>query len=354
MLGGQMSLFLDPCTLADLLADPGAADTLSAATGCPLVVVKVGDASAAAPLRGLDIGALPAVVVVVAADAGCLPRSVAGIGDIVLTEDEAAPEPFTAAPGGIQAGLDAIAVSLATSPMAATTLALLLRSSAGLGVTAGLIAESAAYSALQAGAEFHRWRAANPAREPEPGTQRVMVTRSADQLQITLARPARRNAVDLLMRDALVEALHAALADPGAAVRLAGSGPDFCAGGDLDEFGSRSDPAAAHVIRLTRSPALLLHQLSARTTAWLHGASLGAGIELPAFARRVIAAPGTRLGLPEVRLGLIPGAGGTVSVVRRIGRARMAFLAVTGQPISAERALAWGLVDAIGTPEAGP
>ncbi len=349
-----MSFFVDPRALADLLADPGSADMLSAATGCPLVVVQVRSASAAVPLRGLDIGALPAVVVVVAADASCLPPLVASVADIVLTEDEAAPAPFAMPPGGIQAGLDAIAASVATSPEAATTLALLLRSSAGLGVTAGLIAESAAYSALQAGAEFHRWRAAHPAREPDPGTQRVTVTRSAGQLQIMLTRPARRNAVDRLMRDALVEAPRAALADPGAAVRLAGAGPDFCAGGDLDEFGSRSDPATAHLIRLTRSPALLLHRLSARTTAWLHGACFGAGIELLAFAGRVIAAPGARLGLPELRLGLIPGAGGTVSVVRRIGRARTAFLGLTGQPISADQALAWGLVDEIGSLEPGP
>src|ERR1700683_1209351 len=250
-----MSLFLDPRALAELLACPGAADTMSAATGCPLVVVQVSDASAAASLRGLDSSALPAVVVVVAADASCLPPPAASVADIVLTEDKAAPAPFAAPPGGIQAGLDAIPASLAASPVAATTLALLLRSSAGLGVMAGLIAESAAYSALQDGAEFHRWRTAHPAREPEPGTQRVTVTKSADQLQITLARPARRNAVDRLMRDALVEALQVALADPGVAVRLAGAGPDFCAGGDLNEFGSRSDPATAHLIRLTRSPA---------------------------------------------------------------------------------------------------
>ena len=88
---------------------------------------------------------------------------------------------------------------------------------------------------------------------------------------------------------------------------MRGEGPDFCAGGDLDEFGSRPDPASAHLIRLTRSPALLLHRLAARTTVFLHGACLGAGIELPAFAGRVVASPDTRIGLPEIRLGLIPG-----------------------------------------------
>jgi enoyl-CoA hydratase/carnithine racemase len=152
------------------------------------------------------------------------------------------------------------------------------------------------------------------------------------------------------MRDALTAALAAAAREPGVRVVLAGAGPDFCTGGDLDEFGSRPDPAIAHLVRLTRSPALLLHQMSARATALLHGACLGAGIELPAFAGQVIAAGDARLGLPELRLGLIPGAGGTVSLTRRISRWRTAYLALTGLSLSAEDALSWGLIDAITPP----
>ena len=74
---------------------------------------------------------------------------------------------------------------------------------------------------------------------------------------------------------------------------------------------------------------------------------MGAGIELPAFARRVSAHPGSSIALPEVPLGLIPGSGGTVGITRRVGRQRCAQLALTGHPITAQTALEWGLIDEI-------
>jgi len=338
---------IDAQTFADVLTDPAGAETISAAAGCPLVIVRADSTGSAPALAGLDIAALPAVVVAVAADPSCLPSDCFAAADVILTEDGEAGAPFVRPEGGVQAGLTAIETALTASPVAGTSLALLLRTSAGLGVPAGLVAESATYSTLQAGAEFIRWRSARPARAPEPEATRVVTERRGDELRIVLSRPTRRNAVDRRMRDALAEALAVAIADGGLNVVLSAAGPDFCAGGDLDEFGSRPDPAAAHVIRLTRSPALLMHRLSARTTAYLHGACLGAGIELPAFAGRVVAAPETRLGLPEVSLGLVPGAGGTVSLPHRIGRWRTAFLALTGQQLTADQALAWGLVDEI-------
>jgi enoyl-CoA hydratase/carnithine racemase len=84
--------------------------------------------------------------------------------------------------------------------------------------------------------------------------------------------------------------------------------------------------------------------------AHVHGACVGAGVELPAFARRVVAAPDTWFQLPEVGMGLVPGAGGTASLPRRIGRQRTAWLALTGVRLPAATALEWGLVDAIGDP----
>jgi enoyl-CoA hydratase/carnithine racemase len=72
---------------------------------------------------------------------------------------------------------------------------------------------------------------------------------------------------------------------------------------------------------------------------------MGAGIELPAFADTVIAAEDTVIALPEVELGLIPGAGGTVSVTRRIGRHRTALLALSGMHLDPATAHALGLVD---------
>ncbi|MDQ1499241.1 MAG: hypothetical protein QOI86_2581, partial [Actinomycetota bacterium] len=167
-------------------------------------------------------------------------------------------------------------------------------------------------------------------------------------LRVTLSRPERHNAVNMALRDQLVEALLVACADPTIErVVLDGAGPSFCSGGDLTEFGTLPDPATAHLVRLTRSPARLLGELAPRLEVRLHGACIGAGIEMAAFARRVVAHPDTAISLPEVGLGLIPGAGGTVSLPRRIGRHRTAELALSPTPIDAATALRWGLIDAI-------
>jgi enoyl-CoA hydratase/carnithine racemase len=81
---------------------------------------------------------------------------------------------------------------------------------------------------------------------------------------------------------------------------------------------------------------------------------VGSGIELPAFAGRVRAAPDTQISLPELSLGLIPGAGGTVSLTRRAGRHRTTRLALTGEVLDATTALDWGLVDEVGSLGSGP
>jgi enoyl-CoA hydratase/carnithine racemase len=98
---------------------------------------------------------------------------------------------------------------------------------------------------------------------------------------------------------------------------------------------------------MTRSAAQLLHRLRDRVVCEVHGACIGAGIELPAFAGRIVAAPDSHFVLPEVGMGLVPGAGGTVSITKRIGRLRTAAMALSGQRVDAPTALAWGLVDAI-------
>jgi enoyl-CoA hydratase/carnithine racemase len=79
----------------------------------------------------------------------------------------------------------------------------------------------------------------------------------------------------------------------------------------------------------------------------VHGACVGAGVELPAFAARVVAREDARFWLPELSMGLVPGAGGTVSLPRRIGRQRTAWLALSGAQLDASTALRWGLVDEI-------
>jgi len=275
---------------------------------------------------------------------GSLPVVVCWIGD-QLGDD--GPEQVDVVVG--QADVDELAQTVGRNPLAATTLAVLLRSSAGTSVAAGLAQESAAYSMLQASPEFAAWRAATESTavvSHKPST--LTVERHDSTLVVTLDRPQRHNAITSRMRDELCEALAIAETDDSIShVVLRGRGPSFCSGGDLSEFGSRTDPATAHITRLAISPARMLHGLCDRLTAEIHGATLGGGIEMAAFASRVVASGDTTIGLPEVGLGLIPGAGGTVSLPRRIGRQRTAALALTDRRINAQTALAWGLVDEI-------
>jgi enoyl-CoA hydratase/carnithine racemase len=100
-------------------------------------------------------------------------------------------------------------------------------------------------------------------------------------------------------------------------------------------------------VRTTRHAGVHLAHLADRVTAFVHGPCVGAGVELPAFAREVVARSDTTFLLPEVAMGLVPGAGGTASIPRRVGRHRAAHLALLGHRLDVATALAWGLVDRI-------
>jgi len=214
-------------------------------------------------------------------------------------------------------------------------------------VESALVLESLAYSTLLGGAAHLEWRARTPIRKVPDVTDAVLLRRDTNVLTVTLNRPERRNAFGHALRDAVIDALTIAELDGTiATVHLGGNGPSFCAGGDLDEFGTASDPAAAHITRLGRSAGLVVHRLRERVRPVLHGACIGAGIEIPCFADRVVARDGSWFRLPELAMGLIPGAGGTVSLTRRIGRHRTAYMALTGDRVDLGTALSWGLVDA--------
>ena len=287
----------------------------------------------------------PAVVVGVSTTSSPLvsPRG----PDVALTMASGSPPPWVEV-ADVTLALAELRQRIAAWPGAAVALVEVLRSGRDRSVEAGLVLESLAYSMLQAGPEFARWRAGRPEpshrREPE---RAVVVGRSGNVLELVLNRPHVHNAYNASMRDQLCEAMAVATADPDCRVVLRGAGPSFCSGGDLDEFGTAPDPVTAHLVRTGRSPARLISELSDRFEARLHGACAGSGIELPAFAGTVWAAPGTRIWLPELAMGLIPGAGGTVSLARRIGAGRTAWMALSGQAIDEETALHWGLVDAI-------
>ncbi|MCT7658894.1 enoyl-CoA hydratase/isomerase family protein [Mycobacterium deserti] len=216
----------------------------------------------------------------------------------------------------------------------------------------GVITESLAYSTLQSGPEFARWLAERgPAQVPVLPNP-VQAERGGDTLHVRLNRPTRHNAFSTDARAALLEALEVARLDPSITdVVLSGNGPSFCSGGDLAEFGSFADPASAHLARTRHSPALVLDELTgrigSRCRAEVHGQVLGSGLEMAAFCGHVISSGDAVFGLPELSLGLIPGAGGTVSITRRVGRWRTAYLVLSGRTIGAVTAMRWGLVDEI-------
>jgi enoyl-CoA hydratase/carnithine racemase len=235
-------------------------------------------------------------------------------------------------------------------PLAACAFVALVRLTERLPVWEAVAAESATYSMLLGSDAFLGWRA-ETARKEQPEMdpdQAVLIARDGPVLYVELNRPAVRNAVDISLRDGLVAALQLPLNDPTIdRVVLTGRGPSFSAGGDLNEFGTVRDPALANAVRLTRHPGIAVHRLRSRIEARLHGASMGSGVEIPAFAGKVVADPSARFGLPELGMGLVPGAGGTVSVTHRVGRHRSAWFVLSGDRIGADTALAWGLVDEI-------
>jgi enoyl-CoA hydratase/carnithine racemase len=330
---------LSPAELIEALEDPSAPERFSVLTGAALVRVDLAGTAGAATRERAQRAAqrlaeLPAISVGFgAADSACA-HALAPALDVRLGADELGE-------------LAAIEESVASSPLASLGLVQLVRASLARTIHEGLVAESLVYSTLQAGPEFRAWITAHERKVREPSREpAVLATREGALLALRLNRPEKRNAFSAAMRDALCEALRLALADGEIArIELSGAGASFCSGGDLDEFGTLPDPASAHAVRATRNAAGLLARCAERVEAHVHGACVGAGVELPAFCRRVVADPGAFFLLPEVGMGLVPGAGGTVSLPRRIGRQRTAWLALTGRRLGAEQAHAWGLVD---------
>lgn len=174
----------------------------------------------------------------------------------------------------------------------------------------------------------------------------LVVSESLDGLYtiLTLDRPQALNALNGELLDAFEAALDAAEADDRKrAIIVAGNGRAFCAGADLKETGI--DPVA----RVERMHALMLRLLDFPKIliAAIDGFALGGGLELAMACSLRVAAPAALLGLPEIRMNLIPGYGGTQMLPRLIGAARAVEMILDGEPISAARALEIGLITAI-------
>ena len=318
------------------------ADRFSAMGDTPVLVVD-----AAVWVR--PVAEIQAVIIGVDRD-GALPAIDLGHFDVLVTTAADAPAPWVSvSTEKIAAHIDHLAKAVRDYPVAATILCRVLRLTEAVPLAAGIDIESLAYSGLLGGAEFTQWREKR-AQQPVPDNDAplVLVEREADVVTLTLNNPQAQNAMTAAMRDALYAALANVLDDPSApSVFLRGAGRCFSTGGALGEFGSATDLAQAHVVRTLRSCAALLDRLGNRASVRLHGACVGSGLEVPAAAAHRIATPDAWFQLPELRMGLIPGAGGTASVARAIGRHRTVWMLLSGKRIGARQARAWGLVHGI-------
>lgn len=149
------------------------------------------------------------------------------------------------------------------------------------------------------------------------------------------------NVIGLALREMIVTALDAALAAGVRRVILTGAGPNFVTGADAREFDAPPAPPHLHDI-LSRIAAFPVPCVAA-----INGTAMGGGLEIALACRVRICAPDARLGLPEVTLGVVPGAGGTQRLPRLIGIARSMAMIVQGRVIDAAEALKTGLVDAL-------
>lgn len=163
---------------------------------------------------------------------------------------------------------------------------------------------------------------------------------------LTLHRPEARNALSTPCLEQLVFLLDQADADSGVgAVVIAGAARFFAAGADLHELQRQDLPAAL----ADRRPQLWqrLSQFSKPLLAAVNGYALGAGCELALACDIVIGGESARFGLPEITLGLMPGAGGTQRLIRCVGKSRASQMVLTGEAIDARTALQAGLISEV-------
>ena len=165
------------------------------------------------------------------------------------------------------------------------------------------------------------------------------LTIEGDVAVITLNSPP-VNALSANVREGLFEGFKAAIAEPAAkAIVLICEGRTFIAGADITEFGGASKGPGLNEVQdmMEGSPKPVV--------AAIHGTALGGGLEVALCAHYRVAVPSAKCGLPEVNLGLLPGAGGTQRLPRIVGAQRAMEMMTSGQHVPAKECLAMGLVD---------
>jgi len=181
-----------------------------------------------------------------------------------------------------------------------------------------------------------------------PHLDAILLVREGRLLRITLNRPERLNAFDLVLHDELAAALRFARDDPGSdVIVLTGAGRAFSAGGDLDHIArSAAEPERFdHEIGIARDIVLTLLAIDKPVIARVNGHAVGLGATVALLCDVIFASEGARIGDPHVAIGLVAGDGGAIVWAQRIGLARAKEYLLTGELIPAEQAAAIGLVN---------
>lgn len=312
----------------------------------PLLVFETSGGGLVSARRAAEAG-LQAVIIGVDFTGDC-PNVDGALFDVLLSVADRPAFPYVGVVNGRMGEcVSGLEREIRRSPLASAILCRVMRMGEGRSLSEAIAIESLAYSTLLGGGEFRRWLGASRKAVPAAASgswPHLRIERDQDAVTVTLSDPATRNAFGAGMRDALFEALAMVLDDPSQPrLVLKADGACFSVGGDLAEFGTAHDLAASHAVRTLRANADLLDRLGDRAEVHLHGACIGAGFEIPMAAAQRYAAPDAFFQLPEISMGLIPGAGGTATVGRAVGRHRASYLALTGRRMRVRDVADWGV-----------
>ncbi len=174
----------------------------------------------------------------------------------------------------------------------------------------------------------------------------VELTRIEEFALITLNRPEALNALSVQVVKDIGAAIDEAAASDARALLITGAGEKaFCAGADISEFMGRNIVEAMAATELGQNTFAKLDSLSIPSVAVINGYALGGGLELATACTLRVATANARLGVPEIKLGLIPGYGGTQRLPRLVGQGRALDMIMTGRMVAAEEALSMGLIN---------
>ena len=176
----------------------------------------------------------------------------------------------------------------------------------------------------------------------------VELSRVEEFALITLNRPQALNALSFALLEDLERAFDEVAAGDARALLITGAGAKaFCAGADIGELAGRTLTQTKRGAELGQATFAKLDRLPMPSLAVVNGYAFGGGLELALACTFRLATPNARLGTPEIKLGLIPGYGGTQRLPRVVGEARALEMVLTGKPIDAPTALSWGLVSRV-------